>query len=179
MKIIIALLLFITLYADTKNMILDLYKNERYAAACNLGFDNFQKYKHDEQFLSLYGFACLKSDYIDRLALPAVMLKFSKEARANAAYFSTILMQKKLLYYSMVDGYKLQKFTLPTTDHILSKVFDLYTGASHLQQNSYSFKDMQNQNIEYKLHLLKDTNLDKVVIEVYENNHFLSKHIYW
>jgi hypothetical protein len=179
MKIILSVLIFISLNADIKNTIFDLYKNEKYEAACNLGFENFKKYKRDEQFLSLYGFACLKSDYIDRLSRPSVMLKFSKESRSNAAYFSVILMQKKLLYHSLIDGYKLNSLELPSTGHVLSKVFDLYAKVSNKKQDSYLFHDIKDPKLQYKLYVQKDTRLDKIIIEEIYDNKLVKKHIYW
>ena len=127
MKHLITILLFFTFaYSDTKTDLLQLYNNKEYKAACKLGMDNYGDYTRDEAFISLYAFSCLNADYIDRLAVPISALKYSKEARANAAYFSTVLMQKKLLYHALIDGYPIGSLVLPTTDFVLSKVFDLY-----------------------------------------------------
>lgn len=180
MKSVLILLLSISLYAATKQDIFQLYQNGSYEAACNKGFDKFQYYKKDESFVSLYAFACLKADYIDRLAVPIATLKYSAEARANSAYLSVIFMQKKLLYHALLDSYDLSKFHLPTTDYILSRVFDLYTDLDMKQKRSvYTFKDPQNDRISYKLYLQKQTKPIKMVIEEYENSILLQRHIYW
>lgn len=180
MKIILTLLLFVSLYADVKKDMLELYQHEKYEAACNIGFSNFGKYDEDENFLSLYAFSCLKADYIDRLSAPVIKLKFTTEARANATYFSTILLQKKMLYYALVDGYKLKSLNLPTTDYVLSKVFDLY---SQLENNEskeyYIFEDKEDKKRKYKLYLQKAERIDKMVIEEFYDTISVKRHVYW
>ena len=142
MKIFLLLFLSLSLYADAKQNMFNLYQNKKYEDVCNIGFNNFQYYRQDEEYISLYAFACLKSDYIDRLSIPTAMLKFSREARSNSAYFSVILMQKKLLYHALIDNYDISSLKLPTTDYVLSKVFDLYVKLDVKEQRSfYLFED--------------------------------------
>jgi hypothetical protein len=180
MKYLIILLFITNIYADVKQEMFTLYQNKKYAKVCSMGFDNFGKYKRDEEFVSLYAFACLNSDYIDRLAIPTAVLKFSKEARANAAYFSVILMQKKLLYHSLLDGYELSNLKLPTTDYILSKVFDLYSKlGKHKQRAFYLFEDPHDKKLSYKLYLAKDYKITKMVIEEFYDTMLIKRHIYW
>lgn len=180
MKIILALLLSIILYADTKQDMFALYQNQKYKKACNIGFNNFRHNNKDEEYVSLYAFACLKSDYIDRLTVPISILKFSKEARSNSAYFSIILMQKKLLYHSLVDGYNLSNLNLPTTDYILSKVFDLYIKlGKHEPRSFYLFEDTKDSKLTYKLYLSKSNKIYKMIIEEFYDSIVIRKHIYW
>ena len=180
MRLILFLLLTINLYADMKQNMFNLYQNSKYEEVCSLGFDNFNTYKKDEEFISLYAFSCLNSDYIDRLAIPIAMLKFSKEARANSAYFSVILMQKKLLYHALVDNYDLSQLDLPATDYVLSRVFELYTKIGiHEPRAFYLFEDTKNPKLKYKLYLVKDRNLSKMVIEEYYDTITIKRHVYW
>ena len=180
MKIILALLITLSLYADIKQKMFNLYQNKRYEQVCNIGFDNFKSHKRDEEFVSLYAFACLNSDYIDRLAIPVAVLKLSKEARANSAYFSVILMQKKLLYHSLIDDYDLSSLNLPTTDYILSKVFDLYTKlGKHEKRAFYLFEDENDKKLTYKLYIQKDEKLSKIVIEEFYDTITVKRHVYW
>ncbi len=180
MKIFLSLILSIILYADIKKEMLALYQNGKYAEACSIGFSNFKYNNKDEEYVSLYAFACLKSDYIDRLTVPIAMLKFSKEARSNSAYFSIILMQKKLLYHAMVDGYNLSNLNLPTTDYILSKVFDSYAELGvHKSRSFYLFKDSDDNNLTYKLYIKKSNKVYKMIIEEFYNSVAIKKHIYW
>jgi hypothetical protein len=180
MKLMILLLLFVSLQADIKQKMFQLYQDEEYARACTMGYDYFKKYKKDEAYVSLYAFSCLKSDYIDRLSQPITSLKYSKEARKNAAYFSIILMQKKLLYYSLIDGYELSQFKFPTTEYVLSKVFDLYTQLpKHQQKKFYILKDPNDSRLKYKLYTMKQHGINKMVIEEYYDTIKIKRHIYW
>ncbi|WP_226962174.1 hypothetical protein [Sulfurimonas marina] len=172
--------LSINIFASVKQDILNLYQNQKYESACNIGFSNFRNHNRDEEFLSLYAFSCLKADYIDRLALPIAKLKFSAESRANSAYFSIILMQKKLLYHALVDDYELSELNLPTTDYILSKVFEFYVNlGKHDRRTLYIFDDPDNKKVSYKLYLQKDYKTSKMVIEEYYDTMLVKRHIYW
>jgi len=180
MKLILFILLSINIYASTKQNMFNLYQNKKYEDVCKIGFDNFRQNKSDEEFISIYAFACLYSDYIDRLAIPVAMLKFSSESRANSAYFSVILMQKKLLYHAMVDGYDLSSMDIPTTDYVLSKVFDLYSKLpKHTPRAFYLFEDPNNKKLTYKLYLSKSDRLNKMVIEEFYDTITIKRHVYW
>ncbi|MDA7817734.1 hypothetical protein N9A28_06055 [Sulfurimonas sp.] len=180
MKTVLILLITLSLYADTKQQMLSLYQNEKYKNVCNIGFDNFNKYRQDEEFISLYAFSCLKSDFIDRLSIPIAMLKYTKEARSNSAYFSIILMQKKMLYHALVDNYDISSLNLPTTEYILSKVFDLYAKlGQHEPREYYLFENEEDSKLTYKLYLVEEKVLDKVVIEEYYNGVKINRHVYW
>lgn len=180
MKLIIALLLSINLFANVKQDMFDLYQNKKYKEVCRIGFNNFYKNKKDEEFISIYAFACLYADYIDRLAVPITMLKFSKTARSNAAYFSVILMQKKLLYHSLIDNYNLSTLKLPTTDYVLSKVFELYSKiGKHKPRAFYLLQDPDDKKLTYKLYIMKSNKLNKIVIEEFYDTIILKKHVYW
>ncbi|MBE0513777.1 hypothetical protein [Sulfurimonas sp.] len=178
--LLLTTLLAITLYADVKREMLELFQNKDYKEACTIGFKNFAKYSKDEEYVSLYGFSCLNVDYVDRLSVPVTVLKLTPESRANAAYFSIILMQKKLLYHALLDNYDISSLNLPTTDYVLSKVFDFYTKyGKHEPKEFYIFEDEDDKNLKYKLYILKDGKIDKIVIEEFYNSISTKKHIYW
>ena len=180
MKIVLLTLISIMLFADPKEDMFDLYQNEKHEEVCNLGHIWLDKNIRDEEFVSLYAFSCLKSDYIDRLSIPVAVLKFSEESRSNSAYFSIILMQKKLLYHALVDGYDLSKMHLPSTDYILSKVFDLYSAlGTHDKRTVYFFNDKENPRVNYKLYLVRDDKLSKIVIEEFFDKISIQRHVYW
>ena len=166
--------------ADVKTSLYHLYQNKQYEQACKEGLNLFQNNRHDEEFISLYAFSCLEADHIGRLAIPISILKSSEEARSNAAYFSVILMQQKLLYHSLVDGYKLSEYKLPTTNHVLSIVFDLYLKVSHeRKRNHYLFKDPVNDKVSYKLYIKNSDQTKKMIIEEYYDTIMTHRHIYW
>ncbi|MEA1891473.1 MAG: hypothetical protein U9N33_02035 [Campylobacterota bacterium] len=180
MKILLILIISLNLYANIKQDMFNLYENKKYENVCDMGFNNFKRYKRDEEFVSLYAFACLESDYIDRLAIPISVLKYSREARANSAYFSIILMQKKLLYHALIDNYDLSSLDLPTTDYILSKVFDFYADlGEHESRTFYLFEDKIDKKLTYKLYLMKEEKLSKIVIEEFYDTITIKRHVYW
>ena len=180
MKILLAILISISLYAGVKQKMFNLYQNHKYKDVCNIGYNYLSQNKKDEEYISLYAFACLKSDFIERLSAPITMLKFSREARANSAYFSVIFMQKKLLYHSLIDGYSLNKLNLPSTDYVLSKVFDFYSSiGQHESRLFYIFEDEKDSKLTYKLYLSKGRKIDKMIIEELYNSVIIKKHIYW
>jgi len=180
MRILLILLFSLNLFADIKQNMLTLYQNKKYENVCSIGFDNFKKYKRDEEFVSLYAFACLNADFIDRLTIPIAVLKYTPEARANSAYFSVILMQKKLLYHALIDNYDLSSLKLPTTDYILSKVFDFYVKLGvHEKRDFYLFEDEKDEKLTYKLYITKDKKLKKIVIEEFYDTINVKRHVYW
>ena len=177
---LLILVLFTSLHASIKEEMFSLYQKKQYKKACRLGFNNFSRFKGNEELVSLYGFACLNTDYIDRLAIPVTALKSSAEARANASYFAVILMQKKMLYHALIDGYDLSKLKLPTTTYVLSKVFDFYAKEKKQQnQNFYIFQDKNDAKLSYKLYLMKDKKVIKMVIEEFYDKMLIKRHIYW
>lgn len=178
MKIAFIFLLFfsISLFANVKDDLFRLYKAKEYQKACHKGLSSFSDYKEDDEFVSLYAFACLKADSIDRLAIPIIMLKETSQGRTNASYFSVILMQKALLFHSLKDSYKLSSLNLPTTDYILSKVFELYSkDKSQMKQSIYTFQDEDDKLKSYKLYL-EDS--EKMIIEELYNNNIIKVHTY-
>ena len=182
MKILILLsTLFLSIsFADIKTSLYHLYQDKNYDKACKEGLKAFARNRNDEGFISLYAFSCLKADYIDRLAVPITMLSKSEESRSNAAYFSVILMQKKLLQHALLDGYKLSELKLPTTDHVLSIVFDLYSKADHSRKRShYMLQDSNNEKISYKLYIKNSNHSQTMVIEEYYDTIMTHRHNYW
>ncbi len=153
------------------------YKEENYLRSCKDGLRIFSKHKNDEKFLTVYAFSCLKSDMIDRLAVPVTGLRSTKEARANASYFSAILLQKKLLYHSVVDGVDISGLNFPTTDFILSKVFTLYSDKKYEKKNGAYL--LEGDGVTYKMYVEEGARFKKVVIEEYENGKLVKTHKYF
>lgn len=176
-------LLFTTalvLNADAKMETYKLYQSAKYEEACQSGEKILDQYKKDEEFVSLYAFACLNADYLDKLTIPISTLKNSAESRANAAYFAVILMQKKLLIHALTDQYDLKPIKLPTTDYVLSTVFDLYTkDGAPKNQRRYNYVDPQDANKSYRLFVTKSGPAPKMVIEEYYDKIMTKRHIYW
>jgi hypothetical protein len=89
-------------------------------------------------------------------------------------------MQKKLLYHALIDNYDLSSLSLPTTDYVLSKVFDFYAKLGvHEPRAFYLFEDENDKKLSYKLYLEKDTKLSKIVIEEFYDTINIKRRVYW
>lgn len=155
------------MYAGITSQMYNLYSNHRYTQACNLGLSKLYSHRNDENYISIYAFSCLKAGRLDRLSYPIARLKDTAGSRANAVYLSTIVMQEKLLLHSMLDGYKIDNLKLPTTNYILSKIFNLYSRLKHYHKVPlYLLTDPHNKQTIYKVYVTKSKQL---IIEVLQN----------
>ncbi len=180
-KILTTLMLLTLLtHASQKTKLYKLYNKGDYETVCELGFKHFHQNRYDEAYISLYAYGCLNSDSLDRLATPIVMLKYSKDARANASYFSAILMKKKLLYHALLDNYDLSGIQLPASSYILSKVFDLFVAnKSKPVDDIYTLHDPSDEKLHYTLYIDKSERIPKMILEEYKNNILIKRHTYW
>ncbi len=180
-KIIIILAsLFNFLFATNINDIKNLYSNKKYSTVCVESGKIYQKYKNNEEFLNIFAASCLKADMINRMVLPIIKLYKSKEARENAVYFTTILFEKKLLYYALSDDFDISYVNLPKTNYILSKIFDKFVkGEYDLKNNSYWFSDDSNSNLSYKLSIEERNGIKKMYLRTYKNNKIIKVRVYW
>ncbi len=157
-----------------------LFAKHEYSKVCIKSGELYQQYKSNEEFLNIFGASCLKSDMINRLVLSIIKLYKTKEARENAAYFSTILYQKKLLYHALCDEIDISYINLPQTDYILSIIFDKFVrGEYDLKNGSYWFNDDKRNNVTYKLSLEERNGIKKMYLRTYKNNKITKVRIYW
>jgi hypothetical protein len=179
-KILSFLLFFSTiLLASDSSRLYNLYQDGNYQRACDEGIAKLSRNKNNEKFISLYAFSCLQADQIDRLALPIIMLKESSEARKNAAYFSTILLQKNLLFDALENHQDISGLNLPSTDYVLSKVFDLFTAHHYvIRKNIYVLGDPKNPRSTYRLYLRKSRKPYTLVVDEYYDTILTKHHIY-
>lgn len=181
MRYILLFFLFFTynLSAVTINELISYYKKNQYKKVCTKGITIFEKFKKNEDLVTMYAMSCLKSDYIDRLAVPIVILKKTKNARANSAYFATILTQKKLLLHSLIDGVDISGLIFPKTDHIISKIFMHYVEKKYKKtDNTYIFNEID-PDFTYKLYLEKDKKPIKMVILKLKEGKIVETHKFW
>jgi hypothetical protein len=80
-KFLFIFIVGILMGASIKQQMVTAYKKGDFYHVCALGLRYFSKIQKNEDLVSLYAYSCLKSDYIDRLAVPAMVLKRSKSAR--------------------------------------------------------------------------------------------------
>lgn len=176
-------LLFIILitvpsFADSKQRLYNLYQQGNYLAACNLGFQGFPYHKEDEAYISLYAFSCLKADLIDRLAAPIMTLNQTKESRANGAYFSVIVMQKKLLMQALYDNKPIKNLKFPSSTYLLSKVFDLYLKNPQTEQFIKEYQDPSDTRLSYKLYATETNGRKSMAIDEYYDKILTFHHVY-
>ncbi len=181
MKYLLIIVFFtVSLFSFQKADVYKAYKKHQYQRACYMSAKIYLQNKKDDNFLTVFANSCLQIDNINRMAFPAMLLIRNPVARSNAIYFLTILYQKKLLYKSLIDGFDISGFKFPTTNYILSKIFVKYCQKKYKKSgNTYIFKDDGDKNITYKLKLIKDKDIYKMVLDTYKNNILIKNRIYW
>jgi hypothetical protein len=178
------LLLLITLgihylfASSISNKILQLYEQKNYIQACDLGANNLNILIENESYLSLYAFSCLKADYIDRLNTPLIFLNQTPEARANASYFSMLVLQKKLLLQSLYDNTSIRYLNFPTSSHLLSKVFALYVKSPQMDRSIKEYNDPSNARNSYKLYTTQFNGKKTIAIDEYYDKILILHHTY-
>jgi hypothetical protein len=178
--IFIFLLLIDFSYATNKDDIIKLYKQKDYRKACLKAGDLYNKYKNDEDFLSMYADACIQVDMINRTILPIIKLYKTPKSRENAAYFATILYQKKLLYHALVDDVDISYINLPKTKYILSIIFNKFVGGDYEYKNgAYWFNDDNKPDIKYKLSVETHQKAKKLFLRTYKDDEVIKVRTYW
>ncbi len=175
-KIIFALLSFYTIgFSYTKSKIVSDYKGQNYKKVCIYGTVANIK---DEAILSLIANACLKIDSINPLGTIIKKMVSTPKYRENASYFSTIVLQKKLIYQFMNDDIDLSNLRLPRTSHLLSIVFE------NLVKKNYKIIDKKIDKIKIVLknrtYILWRSNSKpvKIYVDEYKNGVLLKHHWY-
>jgi len=183
MKIVLLIMMTSSfLFSSNLSSLYKLYEKQEYKKACDYAHKYWYKKvnKKSESFLTLYGLSCLETDKIDRIAIPMVRLKGSKEARANASYLSTILLQKELLMQMIIDGNKLAELHLPKTNFVISKIFSLYLKKKFiLKKDVYTFQDELKENIRYQMYMKSvKKNKKYMIIDIYKDDKFIHRYRY-
>ncbi|NOX16174.1 MAG: hypothetical protein GXP61_09170 [Epsilonproteobacteria bacterium] len=167
-------------FATNLNDIKNLYDSKKFAQVCIKSGNIYQNYKDNEEFLNIFASSCLKADMINRMVLPIIKLYKTKEARENAVYFTTILFEKKLLYYALSDDLDISYVNLPKTNYILSKIFDKYVkGEYDLKNDAYWFSDDNNSNLSYKLSIEERNGVKKMYLRTYRKHKIIKVRVYW
>lgn len=179
MKSLFLMLCFASgLFADIPNQMIRLYQKGVYIESCKLGGENYKKIQSNEDHVSLYAFSCLNADQIDRLNISIKTLNQGVEARTNASYFSLLVLQKKLLSQSLYDNYPLKSLKLPTSSHLLSKIFDLYCKNPQAGNAIKEYIDPLNPKQTYKLYTMQIDSYKTFAIDEYYDKILTKHHIY-
>lgn len=179
MRKIILLCLCVFLYSKDLSLLKKYYAQERYDKICTDENTKDLITWNNEGYINIYANSCLKLDKISRLALPITMLIKTKESRANASYYATIFLQKKLLYQAIIDKQDISYINLPKTDYILSKIFHMFVNKKYKKvQNHLEF--YEDTNLKHTLHITKNAeNIYKIVIKTYIYGKISKTRIYW
>lgn len=177
MKKLLIFFIFLNSYAIDIKEIQRNIELGKYSRVCNNNIFNTAIKNKDDGLLNLYAIACLKSDYINKLATVIISLRNTPEARANAVYYSTILYKKKLLHAALVDGLDIKGIVLPKCDFILSDIYDDYITGNYVNESGvYIFKYNENK---VELSLKKESEITKMVLKIYVNNQIKEVKEYW
>jgi len=181
-KIGVILFMFVVNFALASNLsdLKQLFNDKKFTQVCIESGKIYQNNKNNEEFLNMFAASCLKTDMINRMVLSIIKLYKTKEARENAVYFSTILYQKKLLYYALSDDFDISYVNLPKTNYILSKIFDKFVkGEYNLKDGSYWFSDDKKTDLTYKLSMEERNHVKKMYLRTYRNNKIIKVRVYW
>jgi len=183
MKIVLFMLIATAfLFSSNLSKLYKLYEKQEYDKACDyaLKYAYKKRNRESENYLTLYGLSCLETNNISRVAVPMTSLTKTKDARANASYFGTILLQKQLLLQALIDKKPLGELHLPSTNFVLSKVFSLFLDKKYsLKEGVYRLKDKEDESIEYRLYIKKSKKIFYyMVIDIYKDNKFTKRYQY-
>ena len=163
------------LHADIPSQMFNLYQKGAYYDACSIGKNNWNKILTNEKYVSLYAFSCLNADQIDRLNFPLTVLNETPESRANASYFSLLVLEKKLLIQALYDNLPIKLLKLPNSSNLLSRIFDYYCKNPQLGNTIKEYSDNANPRQTYKLYTVQvDTHKTFAIDEYYDK--ILTKH---
>jgi len=178
--ILILILLASFLHAQSRDALMKLYDDGHYRKACIMAGSLYEKYKNDEEFLNVFAHSCIEVDMINRTILPIIKLHKTPEARENAAYFATILYQKKLLYHALIDDVDISYVNLPKTQYILSIIFNKFVSGDYEYKNgAYWFNDDGNSELSYKLSAETHQKTEKLFLRTYKDGKITKVRTYW
>ncbi len=162
---------------DIKPYIED-FKAKKYNQVCERGMSAYYGGYNEENFVSLVGVSCAKVDRINLLGMLQRSLVQTKESRETSSYFSTLIIQKRLIYQFMIDDLALDHLKLPSSNHLLSRVFDQLS-LKNFRVLSTSPKLVEiNDNGRRVILSLSDDEPIKVMMDEYSYTGELTRHWY-
>jgi len=158
--------------------VLDWQNAGQYNRICSQGVRDLFIRNQDSGLANLYASACLKVDKINELAIPIVMLYKTKQERENALIYATILYQKKMLYYAIVDQQDISDVRSPRVDYVLSYIFDKFVRKDFTLEDEKHKFDLAT-GVVAKVYAKNEENIDKMVVEIFKDNKLVSTKTYW
>ncbi len=175
---------FLTVYIQAASLddVIQWYKAKEYKKVCSseVKYRLYPKHQNDENFVNMFASSCLKTDMINRLSIPITHLRKTKKSRANALYYTTVLYQKKLLHHAVIDGLDTIPSDIPTTEYILSRVYDMYARKEYIKEDdTFIFFDKKYSKT-YKMYIKNDSDgFTKLAIESYKDGQMIKTRLYW
>lgn len=178
MKILLTLFCFVSFcFCVQISDIQAWYKNEQFERVCSSETKEFMLEIQNDEVTNLYAKSCLALDKINELIFPIVLLYKNSFARENAAYYSTILYQKKLLYMALNDKIDISYVVLPKVDYVLSNIFEKFVKKDYkLNNGKYIF---ESENMRYELFSSIENGISKMFLLTYKNDKINSIKTYW
>lgn len=173
--IFVSILLINSVFAqDSLNRFVGAYKAKNMSLACEIGRHLYRSNLRDEKILIAAGHACAEDDYIDFIGVLQQRLGESPASRHATVYFSTLLLKKRLISEYMHEDVDLSPYTLPLTDHILSKVFD------SIQSGNFELisKNPKHLRIGDEKNYIDVYVKSKLYINIVENSKVIQEHRY-
>ena len=177
-KFVFCILSFSALFAINNDDVKNWDSVGQYNRVCSDMVRELFIAQQDESIANLYAKACLKMDKVNNLIIPMVMLYKDKASRENAALYSTILFQKKMLYLALCDGVDISYIRTPKINYILSEIFDKFTERAYVKKSdTYVFTLENGERAE--LFIKEEEEVKKMVIAIYAGDKLSSIKIYW
>ncbi|WP_149724400.1 hypothetical protein [Campylobacter concisus] len=175
MKFLLVVFLSLNAFALGTADIKSYFEKAEYPKICNQKIQDLLKDSQNEEFLNIFGISCLKTNDIDRLALPASKLSKTQSSRENAAYFADILLKKKLLLHAILDGADISYIRLPKSDYILSFIFDKFVKKEYVEELGVFIFEEPNSDTRYELSAIVGSNFPKMILKIFKNDDLTSQ----
>lgn len=157
---------------------IDDFKAEKYMRVCEKGMLQYYRGYTDENFVSLVGVACAKEDRINILGMLQRSQVESRDSRENASYFSSLILQKRLIYQFMIDGLSLENLRLPASSHLLSRVFEKLSSKDYTVLSTFPKLIEIDDNGRKIMLSTSDDEPIKVLVDEYSIDGELKRHWY-
>lgn len=175
MKFLLIIFLSLNAFALGAVDIKSYFEKAEYPKICNQKIQDLLKDSQNEEFLNIFGISCLKTNDIDRLALPVSKLSKTQSSRENAAYFADILLKKKLLLHAILDGADISYIRLPKSDYILSFIFDKFVKKEYVEELGVFIFEEPNSDTRYELSAIAGSNFAKMILKIFKNDDLTSQ----
>lgn len=152
------------------------FKAKKYNKVCEKGSKLYYGGYTDENFVSLVGISCAKVDRINILGMLQRSLVNTPSSRENSSYFSSLILQKRLIYQFMIDDLDISHLKLPTSTHVLSRVFEQLSSKQYkILSSSPKLIEIEEHGRRIILSVSDDTPI-KILIDEYTKTGELERH---